>query len=235
MGDVIWIASYPRSGNTFVRLLLHACLGLRSGSYYSNDLGGRKPLEAAVGHVEHSVPGSLRFEPGEPVLIKTHRPCGDARRAIYVVRDGRAAAVSLWRFAGGTHPLQAVVEGRTEFGLWQDHVDSWNPMNRPHTLFLRYEDAVADPVAAVDALAGFLGRPVLSREIPSRESLSAIDSRWITQRTDWRESMTAEVERRFIELNGRQLAALGYVPADPLSHQACRPDAAGAVRADPRA
>lgn len=212
--NIIWLASYPRSGNTFIRVLLRHCLGLRSGSFYHNDLGGRKPLEDAVGHVEHITPGKLRFEPGEPHLVKTHKPCGDNRRAIYVVRDGRAATVSLWKFFDGRYSLRQVVEGKTEFGLWQDHVESWNPLHRPHTLVLRYEDLLTNPLAAVEAMSRFLDRPIVSRTIPSRESFTAIDAKWITAGTDWRELLSGELERRCVELNHRQLAALGYVSVE---------------------
>lgn len=214
VSDLVWIASYPRSGNTLVRTLLHTCLGLPSGSVYPNDLGGRKPLEAVAGHIEHSAPSTLRFPNGVPKLIKTHNRCKDAHRAIYVVRDGRAAVASLWKFLDGKHSLRDVVEGRTAFGLWQDHLDSWNPTNRADTLLLRYERITADPLAAIESLAGFLGRPIVSREIPSRETLSRLDGKWITSGSDWRETLTPELAARFLELNRRQMAALGYIPGD---------------------
>lgn len=215
MSDIIWIPSYPRSGNTFIRLLLRNCFGLRTGSFYADDFGGRKALEQAVGHLEHYEPGNLRFDEGEPCLIKTHAACTDDRDAIYVVRDGRAAAVSLWKFCAGKYSLHDVVEGKTEFGHWRDHVASWNPLRRPRTLCLKYEDVVADPLPAVEKLASFLDRPIVSRVIPSRESLMALDGKWITAGTDWREFMTVALEERFVELNGDQLAAHGYCRATP--------------------
>lgn len=222
MSNVIWLASYPRSGNTFLRVLLWHCLGLRSGSFYANDLGGKKPLEHAIGHVEHATPGKLRFQKGELQLVKTHASCNDERRAIYIVRDGRAATASLWRFFGGKYPLSQVIEGKTEFGLWQDHVESWDPMNRPHTLLLRYEQMQEEPMAAVEALSGFLAKPVISRSIPGRESLTALDDKWITAGTDWRAIMTPDLEQRCCELNRRQLSAMGYVASDAAAPGAAR-------------
>lgn len=213
MAEAIWIASFPRSGNTFLRLLLRHCLGLRSGSIYANDLGESQSLKDLIGHVEHDPPGTLRFQPGEPKLVKTHDLCKDDRKAIYIVRDGRAAAVSLWRFFHGKYSLRDVVTGKTEFGLWQDHVESWDPVNRPNTLFLRHEEVNANPLATVDALADFLGKPIISREIPARESVALIDGKWITPASNWREVMTVDLLEQFNQLNGRQLAALGYAPA----------------------
>lgn len=210
MDRFVWIASYPRSGNTFLRILLRNCLGLRSGSFYADDFPGRPRLAELVGHVEHETPGKLVFQPNELRLVKTHEHCTHRSKAIYIVRDGRASAASLWKLFGGKFSLRAVVEGKTEFGLWQDHVDSWNPAARPNTLFLRYEDVVADPLAAVEALAGFLDRPILSRDIPTREAAAGLDGTIVTKPWNWRDVMTDDLEQRFVELNRRQLSALGY-------------------------
>jgi hypothetical protein len=222
VSDFIWLASFPRSGNTFSRLLLRHCLGLRTGSLYPNDLGGNEALEEAIGHVEHRTPGELLFEPGELRLVKTHALCVDARKAIYIVRDGRAATVSLWKFFDGKYPLRQAVEGKTEFGLWQDHVESWDPGNRPHTLLLRYEEMVQSPLKAVEAMSDFLSRPIISRTIPSREASLALDSKWITKGTDWREILPPDLKRRCVELNVRQLAGLGYIEPGVATHDAIR-------------
>ena len=48
----IWLTSYPRSGNTLVRTILYQCFNLKTGSVYSNDLGGNINLENYVGHIE---------------------------------------------------------------------------------------------------------------------------------------------------------------------------------------
>lgn len=212
MEETIWIASYPRSGNTFLRMLLWQGLGLRTGSLYFADLGHRQALEQAVGHVEHDPPGELSFRVGEPWLIKTHSLCPDSNRAIYVVRDGRAAAVSLWRFAGGQIPLETIVAGESTYGSWQEHVESWQPTSRPGTLLVRYEDMEADPWRTVADLADFLGRPIVGRTIPSREELASLDGHWVRAKTDWREHLPPHLERAFVERNARQLAALGYAP-----------------------
>ena len=38
----LFVSSYPRSGNTFLRTVLYQCFNLKSGSVYGNDLGGKK-------------------------------------------------------------------------------------------------------------------------------------------------------------------------------------------------
>ena len=52
--EITWLASYPRSGNTFLRTILFNCFGIKTASIYPNDLGRRKVLEDFVGHIEHN-------------------------------------------------------------------------------------------------------------------------------------------------------------------------------------
>jgi len=35
--NTVWLASYPRSGNTYLRAILWTCFGLRSASVYADD------------------------------------------------------------------------------------------------------------------------------------------------------------------------------------------------------
>src|SRR5690606_21283792 len=93
---VVWLASYPRSGNPFLRTLLFHRFGLSSASIYSNDFGHNETLGRQVGHIEHGANGQIDFGDAPVRLIKTHAPPQDDRRAIYVLRDGRAAMVSLY-------------------------------------------------------------------------------------------------------------------------------------------
>ena len=38
----LFLSSYPRSGNTFLRTVLYQCFNLKSRSVYGKDLGGKK-------------------------------------------------------------------------------------------------------------------------------------------------------------------------------------------------
>lgn len=120
--DIVWLASYPRSGNTFLRTILWQCFGLRSASIYPNDLGGNKRLEEFVGHIEPGVDRKIIFPRNGLPLFKTHEYPADLKPAIYVVRDGRATTLSLWKFYhdhGVACSLLDVVEGRLTLVLGQ--------------------------------------------------------------------------------------------------------------------
>ncbi len=140
--EIIWLASYPRSGNTFLRTILWQCFQLHSASIYPGDLGKNKTLGNTVGHIEHGPNGKISFPENALPRIKTHEYPLDNGPTIYVVRDGRAVCASLWQFYKHTIPLKHCIDGTQRFGRWCDHLHAWNPLSRANTLLLRYEDMV---------------------------------------------------------------------------------------------
>ena len=209
--DFVWIASYPRSGNTYLRTILRHAFGLRSTSIYLDDLGGNKELEDYVGHIEpHSNCQDLLKETNIS-LVKTHRHADDNTPAIYVIRDGRAACVSLWEFYHRKYPIQVFIEGRCFCGVWVDHVKSWNPWERPNTLLLRYEQLRDDLPTAIHTISDFLKIDIKTTSIPDRNALAGVDGRWVKKRTSWRAKLTGENLRRFVEINQDILEKAGYL------------------------
>jgi hypothetical protein len=96
-------------------------------------LNRNKELEDYVGHIEPDSAGQLVFTSGIP-LIKTHESPPDDNPALYVVRDGRAAAVSLWEYYNRSIPLEQIIAGRHRAGTWSDHLLAWQPWKRSQTL-----------------------------------------------------------------------------------------------------
>jgi hypothetical protein len=208
---IVWLASYPRSGNTFLRTILWHCFGLRSASVYPKDLGGNRALEDYVGHIEHGP--QIREQLGENgiPLIKTHELPKDANPAIYVVRDGRAACVSLWRFGGEAIPLEAVIAGQHRFGTWADHLSAWNPKHRANTLFLRYEDLRDNLPISLQSIGHFLGKAPTGGRIPDREAIAASDGRWVRKESSWQAALTGPALTRFNQANRKVLEEYGYL------------------------
>lgn len=206
----IWLASYPRSGNTLLRTVLWHCFGLRSASIYPNDLGGRKELEAYVGHIEHGPDRRIRFPLGALPLIKTHEPPSDGMPAIYVVRDGRAASVSLWEFYRGRVPLETIIRGEHRFGTWAGHLQAWRPWERQDTLFIKYEDLARDLPPVLEKISAFVNCDILTDRIPDRTELAGADGRWVRNKSDWRAKITAEQLALCNEVNGKMLDWMGY-------------------------
>lgn len=207
----VWLASYPRSGNTLLRTILWHCFGLRSASIYPNDLGGNKKLEEYVGHIEHSPDKTIKFPEESTSLVKTHEPNRDNNPAIYIIRDGRAACVSLWKFYNKPLPLEAFVKGRHRFGTWADHVKSWNPWDRPNTLLLRYEDMTEDMPKILNSIGLFLNIKIIKENIPNRNSIVGVDGRWVTKRSSWASELTGDLLKTFNQINIDYLIKAGYI------------------------
>jgi hypothetical protein len=207
----VWLASYPRSGNTFLRTILWHCFGLKSASVYPKDLGGNRKLEEYVGHIEHEPDGSVKFPPNALPLIKTHEYNKDNIPAIYVIRDGRAACVSLWKFYNRTISLKKIIEGRHQFGSWSNHVISWNPWERPKTLLLKYESMTNDLPLTLNRISNFLKCDIINGNIPDRNAVSAVDGKWVKTKKNWRLEFPDDLLKEFNQINKDILLKAGYL------------------------
>ena len=207
---ITWLASYPRSGNTYLRTILFNCFGIKTASIYPKDLGGNKILENFVGHIEHNQNKTITFQKGSIPIIKTHKLNQDDNRSIYIIRDGRAASVSLWNFYGKKIPIKDIILGNHRFGTWKDHLISWNPLKRPNTLLIKYEDILCNFEYVFNSIETFLEIKVLSKKLPSRDTVALFDGRWVRSKTDWKEKISSEELNLFNKINYPFLKEFGY-------------------------
>ena len=206
---LIWLASFPRSGNTMLRTILFHCFGLRSASLYPDDLDGNKNLEKHVGHIEHGLDGKINFPTGSKPLVKTHEHPNDEKPAIYVVRDGRNVCMSMWHFYKKEMSLESIITGRNKFGSWSAHLEAWHPWDRPGTLLLRYEDMVNNLPGVLEQLHRFLEHEVVAGTIPERQDIAAIDGRHVREKNAVRD-LPDEYLGLFNLVNGEMMRRLGY-------------------------
>lgn len=168
---IVWIASYPKSGNTWVRFIAHHLLfGPAESSAVINE---RLPPI----HRDTEFPATE----GRTVCSKTHfvwtpdHPrASDTKGAIVIVRNPRDVALSALNYrrlravlppgATDAQYLRAFIQNRGDdafarqgFGTWAENVDSWVRARSFPTLVLRYEDMRTDPHAGARSIAAFLG------------------------------------------------------------------------------
>jgi hypothetical protein len=93
---IVWLASYPRSGNTFLRVVLHNVYGVPTYSVYEDDDPvAQRVGPALVGYRPRPADRTLMTDSTDPYFVKTHkRRKADGHPAICLVRDGRDAVVS---------------------------------------------------------------------------------------------------------------------------------------------
>jgi hypothetical protein len=226
---LVWLASYPRSGNTLLRQVLKACFDLPSCE-------GLEPVDADLLDA-HAVRGEFYgsyFVDGDPeafyrrartdpglVLVKTHHLPRDGEKAIYVVRDGRLAVKSFVRFQDTYHPGSAsfgsLLVGDHRYGDWTAHHRAWCERGGGETLVVRFEELVAADAALLARLAAFLGRPGPVRPwVNPHAQLRQLDPAFFgTGARAWRPDpfWTAVRLRQFYTLHGPLLARLGYATA----------------------
>lgn len=236
----LWLSSFPRSGNTLVRQMLYAGWGQLSGSIYLHDLGDNLDLIRACGHVDLRVVdgpnGPCLFNPNN-LIIKTHNLPDGGEQAIYVLREGRAACVSLWHFWNKTVSLPDIVRGHSGAGSWSRHVLGWLD-HQGLVAVLRYEDLLARPEGLIAALSTVFGPPPADPAEPLRKraTLAKRENLWVKAQSDWRVHWSDELEDLFRQHNqpalDRMVAEYGaeYGDAPSLQPNAFHPAPAARSR-----
>jgi hypothetical protein len=217
---VTWLASYPRSGNTLLRVILKHCFGLSSQSLYQDQDFADPDVRAVVGHedVGHNARQFIAAarRAGRNLYVKTHElPPADRHPTIYVVRDGRSAVVShahyLRDILGRDISLAEVIEG--EAGLsWSQHVRAWTGPARANTLIVRFEDLADGDRDALAAISSFTGQPLLRGFDISFDRLHGLQPAFFRRGSDAANiaEMDAAAARLFERRHGDMLRVMGY-------------------------
>lgn len=161
----VFLASYPRSGSTWLRFILFEIL--------TGEDPGFQKIDRCIPEVDthRGVPPIL---PGGGRLIKTHEKYRkEYAKAIFLVRDPRDVLLSCYARAVecGLAPLVSKgdfdsfllssLEGRAiQMGSWQEHSRSWleSPLAKNGNLMVvRYEDLRQNSEQALGHLLEFLG------------------------------------------------------------------------------
>lgn len=224
---IVWLASYPRSGNTLLRTILFQCFGIHSFSdeidpEIEKRVGLSKNLVTNIGHKPLETDWEEFYENAkfsdERYFIKTHNAPRDSGKAIYVVRDGRQALISYQKYHQsflGDHALNLMelILGLDHYGGWPEHLESWEA--RENTLLLRYEDMVDASPDTLNKISEFIDMPVLlsnwknpfqSMKGENPEFFRKGMSKWVAP-PSWGEL----IDSLFFLLCGSAMARLGYI------------------------
>ena len=277
-GPVVWLASFPRSGNTWLRALLTNYLAGGEGPASINALIGGSPFITREAFDEQLGVSSSDLTPEEilrhrallhellaadlprPTFVKVHDaflrtadgaplfPRSATLGAVYVVRNPLDVAVSFarfrnWRLARGVATLN-----RREAALaspprgihdvlpqplltWSGHVASWLDQRELPVHAVRYEDLLANPEAAFDAVLRFVGIEPQARcvartvgharfdRLRAQEERSGFHEKPPTARFffragragAWREVLTPEQVRTLVDAHAPLMERFGYL------------------------
>lgn len=157
----VWLASYPKSGNTWVRSMIATGL--------SGDRPSRDDIGRIIPYVGFHKNCKFRTASGGRI-IKTHeRFLPIYHKSVYIVRDWREVCVSYFyfekrhdRFSGSLPEFVEMFQHGTVdgYGSWADNVSRWLSAARkdePNILIVRYEDIVKNPLHEIQKIFEYLG------------------------------------------------------------------------------
>ena len=171
-----FLASYPKSGNTWVRNLIANLILDDVRNWHDIDR-----VSIRVGRHRDYGPAL----PGGRRLIKTHEPHrSEYRRAILIVRDPRDVAVSMLHYQHRRRGLPSLTDAHwrafvrrfvggsaTHVGAWHHFNERWLDADDLRSLVIRYEDLHRNPSDVVANMSNFLGL-----ETTPQRQRSAIES-----------------------------------------------------------
>ncbi len=206
LADDVFILSYPRSGNTWVRFLLASLISGHVDVSFLN-------IEKIVPDIYRNSELRLRML-RRPRILKSHEHFDVRyRRIIYVVRDPRDVLISFYNYQimmnrlSEQHSLadytMRFLEGGVPFGSWEDHVRGWLTAWAGHDDFLlvRYEDLDREPIPQLEGIARFLGlvcdQAVLATAV-SRCTADAMRKLEVKQWQRWKPLRGKRPDRLFV-------------------------------------
>jgi hypothetical protein len=231
----VFVASYPRSGSTWLRFLLFETLTKK---------------DAGFDNVNRVIPDVGMHADATPLLanqgrlIKTHEPYRpEYKRAVYLVRDVRDVALSEYAYQNALGRITGTFDDylteflggtATGYGSWQEHVRSWieSPLAKSGDLLLvRYFELKKDGPTQMQRIIDFLGvdvdRQVIVDALQNNEfqkmrvkedrspqlgKSTSDDKRFVRKGKagGWRQQLTSEQIRRIEDKAGTMLTRLGY-------------------------
>lgn len=235
----VFLASYPRSGNTWLRSMISSCLLGNAMTNFNDKRNRELPI---VGFHRRAIP--LVGKSGR--IIKTHEPYRPQyQRAIWVVRDPRDVLISEHRLAlRNSHTDSGLEEYTSDFlgkavysmANWREHTISW--LNCPLTdgreiLRLRFEDLKTAPETQLKGILEFLGcvpteeliqsalrqnsiKEVATRHATFDESIAKSGTTLIPAINSgrvggWRDVLSEDSQRAIENSFGDVMAQLGYL------------------------
>lgn len=189
---IVWIASYPKSGNTWMRFLI--------ANYLAGPIERSEDVEDLIPGIGSSAQVATLLTKRERVYGKTHLPWGPllqmrekTERAVVIVRHPKDVLLSnlnYQRILRGTdkgftdraYAWAFVAHGcdpgwlRVGYSSLESHARSWiEAAKTVPTLIVRYEDLKADPTSHLRQVISFLDLPIDEDRLRMAARCSAFD------------------------------------------------------------
>lgn len=203
--DDVFLVSFLKSGNTWLRFLLGNLVYQEDSITFAN-------VEQRMPSIYDATDREMQRAP-RPRYIKSHEPFHPRyQNVIYIVRDPRDVAVSYYHFALKMGKISADfrIENfikdliadhvQNPCGTWPDHVMGWLAMERSRRKFLllRYEDLIEDTASELSKVAAFLGLAANAERIDRAIQLSTADRMRRLEKKEWKKWNVTKRSRKEI-------------------------------------
>lgn len=227
--DDIFLTSYPKSGNTWLRFLLANLLKQQDEEIDFHTVHNHVP---EVGKQEEIIK-TLKH----PRVMKSHAPyMREYPKVIYLIRDGRDVYVSYYfhrlKQLSPDCTFREFLERQDHFPCaWGEHVASWLfGESTSNILVVRYEDLVHDCCKELKRILEFIGINRTESQLKSAEKASSFKNMRRIEREkgrlyknggpdifmrsgktgDWKDFFKIEEKMIFKAREGQFLVNLGY-------------------------
>ncbi|TMP24608.1 hypothetical protein CWB99_21590 [Pseudoalteromonas rubra] len=167
--DII-IATYPKSGTTWMQAILHQLTTDGNLDNIEHIMRFSPYLEEELDRVEKMGPGRI---------IKTHltpekMTIMPNTKYIYVQRDGLDSAIAYFehhklvsKYQGSFDDFfKKYINGDVPYGSWFEHVLKWSELkDHDNCLFIDFEDLKKNPRQEIEKIANFLGLSLSENEL----------------------------------------------------------------------
>ena len=238
--DDVFLVSYPKSGNTWLRFLI--------SNYLTDNQGDLSDIQEIVPDIHRPINLNSINQLQRPRFIKSHKPfsqqfgvdlSANYPKVIYLVRDARDVAVSEYFYCQklGKISLDTTFKDfvRQNFGnifsfdIWSNHVNFWLDNAPSKFLLIKYEEMHDNTLEKLIDVLEFAGihvdknKAIVAVEASKFEKMKAAtqkaqnlseDLKPIARTGkvgDWQNFFDDELMSEFIEIYGSTLKRLGYI------------------------
>jgi hypothetical protein len=207
---MIWLASYPRSGNKFVQQILHHVYGHQIRTIYE--------VPAGVWEIAPTWDGNMAFEG----FVKTHDlpwPECDLR-SVYIVRDPRDVICSQVTYLrhtdkdlqnSSTEEIVQHILVNKPYGGWSKNCYRW--ANKA-SVIVKYEECLMDPIGEMGRVCRLLQlSDTVKGELPAFSDLRK-SADWYYQKGSsgrWKTELSPELVSLVEFQNSEMMLEMGYL------------------------
>lgn len=169
----VWLTSYPKSGNTYLRFLIASTLAGKEIDFFKVDQYVPDIYQVSKHHL---------MKMASPRIMKSHELARkDYANVFYIVRDPRKVVLSYAYWANRALADEEVEKNmdkivldwmnrKDKFWSWSEHMEGWfsildTKQTRQKFKWIRYEDLISEPAFVLKEFFDAFGISVLENNI----------------------------------------------------------------------